>query len=243
MFTFLGLFTKSEHINIPVNIIGLTMTSLFASKAIDVIRVLLVDYPRKWALRDLAREAHVSLGQVFKVSKALIDERLAIRASARSELKLMEPYSLVRRWAAVNNFTAHTRFIDYYTSEEDITELMEKLKSGKGPGYALTGLAGALLVAPYVRPANVHIYVTREEDAKRWARLLGLTPVEGSGNVRFAIAKGEGVFYGAYKIDGVNVVSDVQLYVDLLNYPARGEEAAGEVYKVIEKRWKKAEAE
>jgi len=65
-------------------------------------------------------------------------------------------------------------------------------------------------------------------------------PVEKSGNVKFAIAESPGVFYGAKEIDGVRVVSDVQLYVDLLNYPARGEEAAQAVLKVIEKRWKQA---
>jgi hypothetical protein len=217
------------------------MTGLFATKAIDIIRVLLVDYPKRWALRDLSRAARVSLGQASKVSNALIRERLALRASPRAEIILMEPSSLLRRWAAVNNFTAHTRFIDYYSSENDISKVLKKLKKVKSTDYGLTGLAGALLVAPFARPTNVHIYVNMEEDARKLAGSLGLVPVEGSGNVKFALAKGEGVFYGARAVDGVRVVSDVQLYVDLLNYPARGEEAAGEIYKLIEKRWKEAE--
>jgi hypothetical protein len=217
------------------------MTSLFATRAIDIIRVLLVDYPKRWALRDLSRAARVSVGQASKVSNALIRERLALRASPRADLILMEPSSLLRRWAAVNNFTAHTRFLDYYSSENDVSKFLEKLKNARGPDYALTGLAGALLVAPFVRPTNVHVYVNTEEDARKLAGSLGLMPVEGSGNVKFALAKSGGVFYGARAVDGVRVVSDVQLYVDLLNYPARGEEAAGEVYKLIEKRWKEAE--
>ncbi len=90
------------------------MTGLFASKATDIVRVLLVRYPRSWALRDLAEEAHVSLGQAFKVSSALIKERLALRVSPRAGLVLMEPFSLMKRWATINNFTAHMRFIDYY---------------------------------------------------------------------------------------------------------------------------------
>ena len=63
-------------------------------------------------------------------------------------------------------------------------------------------------------------------------------PVEGNGNVKFAIAKSNGVFYGLRDVNGINVVSNIQLYMDLLNYPARGEEAANEVYKLIEKNWK-----
>ncbi len=127
------------------------------------------------------------------------------------------------------------------SGEEDITKFLEKLKNINSPEYALTGLAGALLVAPFVRPTNVHMYVNSEEDAGKLAKALALMPVEGSGNVKFAIAKSSGVFYGARNINGVKVVSDVQLYVDLLNYPARGEDAAGEIYKLIEKRWKEEE--
>jgi len=47
----------------------------------------------------------------------------------------------------------------------------------------------------------------------------------------------EGVFYGVSQVAGVNVVSKVQLYVDLLNYPARGEEAAERILSALEKEW------
>jgi len=38
----------------------------------------------------------------------------------------------------------------------------------------------------------------------------------------------------------VNVVSDVQLFVDLYNYPARGLEAAEHLYELIVEKWGKA---
>jgi len=40
----------------------------------------------------------------------------------------------------------------------------------------------------------------------------------------------------------VNVVSKVQLYIDLFNYPARGEEAAEIVLRALEKEWVPREA-
>ena len=208
---------------------------------VDVVRVLLVRFPKTWALRDLAKEAGVSLGHASNVSKTLIKERLALRTSARSELKLMNPSDLLKRWATVNNFVANTTFVEYYSKEEDISKFFKKFQGKNGKEYAFTGLAGALLFEPFVRPTNVHIYVKTETDAKEWGNRLDLMPIEENGNVKFAIAKSEGVFYGAKEIIGVKVVSDVQLYVDLLNYPARGKEAAEEVYKTIEKRWKNAE--
>jgi hypothetical protein len=36
----------------------------------------------------------------------------------------------------------------------------------------------------------------------------------------------ESVFFGARRIKGIEVVSDVQLYLDLKNFPVRGEEQA-----------------
>jgi len=219
----------------------MAIVNLFAGKASDIIRVLLVNYPKTWTIRDLAKEATAALGWTSKVSTALIRERMAIRETERAELKLMAPLDLLKKWATINNFVANTRFVEYYSREEDITKFMSQFKVKKGLEYAFTALAGALLVAPYVRPNNVHVYVRSEEVAKKWANLLNLMPVEENGNVRFAIAETGDPFYGARKIDGVNVVSDIQLYVDLLNYPARGEEAASMILKKIESRWKKAD--
>jgi hypothetical protein len=213
------------------------MTNPYSGKAVDVDRVLLVRYPESLTTRDLAKESHVSLGEASNVSRALIDQMLAIRDSANAALKLMDPTSLLIKLAAIRNFVADTKTIEYYTPEQDISKFLSKLKEIHGPEYALTGLAAALLVAPFVRPANVHIYVKTEDDAKELARRLDLMPVEKNGNVKFCIARSSGVFYGAQDIDGVKVVSPPQLYLDLRNYPARGEEAASKVYKVIENTW------
>jgi len=173
----------------------------------------------------------------------LINERIAIRDPGRSGLKLMAPQDLLKRLAAVTNFSANTKFLEYYTPEEDISEFLKKLKELDNSAYAVTGLAGAMLIAPLVRPTNIHIYVRTEADAKTLAGRLGLMPVEENGNIRFAIAKSEGVFYGAKAVGGITVVSDVQLYLDLLNYPARGEEAASELYRLIENKWKRAKVD
>ena len=43
----------------------------------------------------------------------------------------------------------------------------------------------------------------------------------------------EGVFYGVSQVAGVTVVSKVQLYVDLFNYPARGKEAAEIILRAL----------
>ena len=225
---------KSEHSKQP-------LTNLFAKKAADIIRVLLVHYPKTWMMRDLAKESGAALGYTSRVSKTLIGQRLALRASARSELKVMAPADLLKKWATFSNFVANTTFVEYYSNEEDIGKFLNMFKGRERKEYALTGLSGALLVEPIVRPTNTHIYVKRETDAIEWANELGLMPIEENGNVKFAIAASDGFFYGAQEINGIRVVSDIQLYVDLYNYPARGREAADELYKKIEKRWDKSQ--
>lgn len=234
MFTKTEQRLKSEHINEQ-------LTNLFAKKAADIIRVLLVHYPKTWTMRDLSRESGASLGYTSRVSKTLIRQRLALRASARSELKVMAPADLLKRWATFSNFVANATFIEYYSHEEDIGKFLSRFKDRERMVYALTGLAGALLVEPFVRLTNTHIYIRKRSNALEWANELDLMPIEENGNVKFAIAASDGIFYGAQVIDGIRVVSDIQLYVDLYNYPARGREAADELYKKIEKRWDNAQ--
>ncbi|HXY87350.1 MAG TPA: hypothetical protein VEG44_02820 [Candidatus Acidoferrales bacterium] len=49
------------------------------------------------------------------------------------------------------------------------------------------------------------------EDTIKLANLLDLMPIEGYGNVKFAIAKSSGIFDGVKEVDGMRVVSNVQL--------------------------------
>ena len=215
--------------------------NLFQGKASNILRVLLVHYPKTWKIRALAKEAKVSLGWASKVANALVREKIALKESRRAELKIMLPNDLLRRWAAYTNFFANTKFIEYYSIEQDISKFVSYLRNINGPAYALTGISGTLLVSPNVRPTDVYIYVKSENDAFIWSKLLNLLPVEKQGNIHFAIAEDEGIFYGLQEIEGIKIVSDVQLYVDLLNYHGRGLEAAESVLVVIEKRWKTME--
>lgn len=233
------MFTKSEQVPDREHNADLVI-NLFSKKSADILRVLLVNYPKTWALRDLATESGTALGYTSRVCNTLISQRLALRSSVRSELKLMAPEELLRRWAAFSHFATTTAFTEYYTSEQDITAFLGRIKTVSSGDYALTGLSGALLVEPFVRPTNTHIYLRKGSDAGKLAAGLGLIPVEADGNVKIAVAKSDGIFYGVQEIDGVKVVSDIQLYVDLYNYPARGREAADEVWKKIEKRWEKS---
>ena len=103
--------------------------------------------------------------------------------------------------------------------------------------YAVSGLVGAWLVAPYVRPVDVHLYVSARDMAEEIAGKLGLNPTPRGGNVKFVLPYDEGFFYGTRKVRDVKVVSNVQLYVDLYNFPTRGEEAASRLLELMLREW------
>ena len=103
--------------------------------------------------------------------------------------------------------------------------------------YATTALAGAWLVAPYVRPVDLHFYVPDQATAENIAGQLGLNPIPREGNIKLVVPYDEGVFYGSREVKGVEVVSNIQLYVDLFNYPSRGEEAASCLLDEILEEW------
>jgi len=98
--------------------------------------------------------------------------------------------------------------------------------------YALTLFAGARHRAPFVRHPAVHAYV--EGDPGSIAQELDVRPND-SGNLVLIRPRDEGVFFGAQDCDGVRVASDVQLYVDLSSFEARGREQAEHLLDVVMK--------
>ena len=211
--------------------------NIFAPKSSRILRVLLVNLGRDWNERELAAEAKVSSGLVHYVCKTLIDLGSAAR-DKQNRIVLADPMRLLRRWAAYQEYDRINKFLEYYTFEKEIDQFVQKIAQ-VDLKYALSGLAGAWLVAPYVRPVDVHLYIPSSDLASKFAEKLELNPTPSGGNVKLVVPYDEGVFYGAHEVRGARVVSSVQLYVDLYNFPARGEEAAAQLLEVLLREWQK----
>lgn len=221
---------------------GSVIKNIFAPKSARVLRVLLVSFEKDWSERELAREAKVASGMAHYVCKTLIELGFVAR-NERNRLILVDPVRLLKRWAAYHQYDHMNSFLDYHTFEREIDRLMQKV-AGVDSEYAASGLIGAWLVSPHVRPIDVHLYVPNSSIAEVIAEKLELNPTPRGGNVKFVLPYDKGVFYGVHKVNGVNVVSNIQLYVDLYNLPARGEEAASHLLEYMLKEWQqKREAE
>ena len=209
--------------------------NIFASKSSRVLRVLLVDFGRDWSEREIAQEAAVSNGLAHYVVRTLFELGFVAR-DERNRLVLVDPSRLLKRWGAYHQYDRMNGFLDYFTFEREIDRFVKGVAE-LDLEYAVCGLVGAWLVAPYVRPVDVHLYVSSKDVAEEIAEKLELNPTPKGGNVKFVLPYDEGVFYGTRKVRDVKVVSNVQLYVDLYNFPARGEEASSRLLEVVLREW------
>ena len=199
------------------------LKSIFAPKATRVIRKMLAMPEKKWTLQPLADAAGVSLAQAFKVVKKLESQNFATREEGK--IRLINPGELLNLWAQAHDFSKN-KITGYYTREKGaaLFNKLAELAKKKRLRYGLTLMAGASLVAPFVRSSDVHLYIAKNQ--KQWVDQLDLEEVEFGGNVFLIQPADEGVFFDMQEIDGIKVVSNLQIYLDLVKYPARGKEQA-----------------
>jgi len=212
------------------------LRSLYSPKAARVIRVLLNAPPKKtWKVKELAEEAGVSLGQMSNVKK-LLDNREWIRISPDG-FALIAPERLLTEWA--ENYNCRKNLArDFYSMKNtpEIEAELAQVCQQSRVKYAFTGFSGAARLAPSVRYQRVSAYV--EETQEDLASLLNLKEVTSGANISLLTPYDEGVFYGIREIDGIRIASPIQIYLDLLGFRGRGEEAAKAILEeTIHPQW------
>lgn len=198
---------------------------LFAPKATRVVRRLLVHKDEPARISDLADSCDMTPGGVHWVVSLLQDKGLVER-DERKRVVLTRPGDLLDAWAEAWSMDRNRRRV-YFSLERTPGSLMRSIADaalGTSTEYAFTLLAGASKVAPHVRFNDVWVYIAEEDGA--WGRDLDLQPVDSGGNLVLLEPYDEGVFMDLQVVDGMKVVSNVQLYVDLYNHPGRGREQA-----------------
>lgn len=230
------VFAISEHLYTLANSRHLMRKAknVFEPKASRVLRCLLTHPGEAWTIRGIADEVKVSVGYTHAVLIALLEWGYVIR-NEYNRVEVINPIKLLERWGSYHQFLYENDFEEYYCFESNVEEILNRLVKVASQ-YALTTLSGAYIVSPYVRPNVVEMYV-RDDQREPVVKGLELRPAAGGGNVLLVRPYDEGVFYESQDVDGLKVVSDVQLYVDLINYPSRGEDAAERVLEKIRDVW------
>lgn len=194
----------------------------------DIIRVLLNEN-KKLKLRELAGKAKVSLGMTVRIVNAL---EASGHLEKRGGIRVISCEKLLKSWSYTVSIKENKK-IEFLAAErpqyliKKISDLLRK------EDYAFTLFSATEIIAPYVAPNKVHLYILENEEKKISNIFIkeGIMPAEEGNIVCFSVD--ENHFYGNKEIRGIKIISLPQLYVDLISYGGRGEEAAEQILKLL----------
>ena len=199
------------------------LRSLFTPKSSRILRVMLSNSRRSWQVQELANEAKVSLGLVFKIKQRLLDMEYA--GEEKKKILLTRPLNLLDEWAESYSFRKNKMYDSFGFGEpKDLERRIAKYCWERKIPYALTLFSGAALVAPFARHTRGFVYVGK--DIQQVTESTALKRVPSGPNLTILEPYDEGIFYGIREIEGLMVACDIQLYLDLVGYKGRGEESA-----------------
>ena len=201
--------------------------SPFSDKASLILRALLLGGRRLWGIRELAQEIALDPGYVSRMAKEL--EKRGYVNRIDSKLRLRFPEGILDDWVRSYSLNKN-QLSSYFCMADSVDAVLHRLRGlqiSSNLQYALSAQAGANLVAPYSNFKEVHIYAKGAREIELLEKGMNLKPVEQGGNlVIMQPYYRNSVFYGSQLVDGLRIVSDIQLYLDLYGYPLRGLEQA-----------------
>ena len=210
------------------------LKSLYSPKAERILRVMLGDSIRPWKVQEIADACDVSVGQVSNVRKLLLEREWA--RTSKGGLELLQPEVILETWRSERPQTRDRRE-EFFTLERigAVEEALAETSDRTKIQAALSGLAAATRLAPMSRYKRTWIYTG---DLEALAQALNLKRVDSGSNIVLVEPTDEGVFQGIRIVDGIPVVSPVQVFLDLAVGGGRWEEASEELLnQVIEKEW------
>jgi DNA-binding MarR family transcriptional regulator len=205
----------------------------FATRASRVPRWLLLHAGERPSFRQLSRELELSEAMVSRTVRALADDGLvAIETNptdARLRLaRLRDPARLLdafERAVAPRRPRRMTWDVGARDAKAAIQALRDAAVQLKVP-YAVGGVAGASLIRPAVEPAEVVVWIGRD-DADLWAdELMATASRPAAGRITAQLAPDPFVLSLATNREGIQVADPVQLYLDCRAAGERALEAA-----------------
>ena len=207
--------------------------SPFSDKASLLIRKLLYDKQQLWGIRELANSIGLDPGFVSRIVSELQLRNYIIKID--SQIKLVNREQILKDW--VENYNpVNNSEIKYFSPGKNVKDILAGISKisidNSNPDYALSFQAGANLIYNYSAYDIVHIYIRDVENIDQF-KDLNLVQVDKGANLIFMLPYyKKSVFFDRQFIKDLWVVSDLQLYLDLYNYPLRGREQAEKIYEV-----------
>jgi hypothetical protein len=218
------------------------LSNIFSDKSSLVLRALLREPGRHWKIPELMAEG-VSEGQVINVLD-LLQERgwLTRHRDWRNHFaQLTSPQGLLDEWTRAYRFDWNPTATYFSSDNEILGKIVKSLRTMDAP-FALTMMSGARLVAPYVIQNTEHLYLmtdaSKGEDVLRRLETDLLLPYPtGGGNIHFSIPYYQAALQKDIQwIGDLPVVSNLQLYLDLVNEPTTGADQAAWLAQQLRER-------
>lgn len=203
----------------------------FSDKASLILREMLKDPRQQWGIRELAEKIGLDPGYVSRMAKSLSESGYAARVSGK--LKIRYPNEILDDWVRAYDLkrNEHHRFFILASDVKSILRRLQEINIPQKCNYALSVQAGAGLVAPHAVYKEVHLYISDCEGIEFFKKELDLKDADQGANlVLMKPYYKYSVFYDKREVEGLRVVSDIQLYLDLYGYPVRGREQAEHLY-------------
>ncbi|MDD5584838.1 MAG: type IV toxin-antitoxin system AbiEi family antitoxin [Candidatus Omnitrophica bacterium] len=221
------------------------MKILLGDKANIIIRAMLSQPDRKWVARDFEKEFGVGRARAAKVLSELRAKGFVggVRSGRLAHSILQNKEELLEEWLKVYKFELNEAHLYYSTREDILPRLKEYFAGKKEPNqYALTLHTGANLITSYVNTQTIYCYLP-VADFKRASldlrQVLDLKELKTGGN--FYLINPyyrSATFFNTQVIKGYNVVSNLQLYLDLYHFPQRGRDHAEYLLKTLKEEGK-----
>jgi hypothetical protein len=203
----------------------------FSDKASLILREMLKVPKRQWGIRELAVKIGLDPGYVSRMAKSLAESGYASRTNGK--LSIRSPKEILDDWVRAYDLKRndHHRFFILASDVKSILRRLQEINIPQKCKYALSVQAGAGLVAPHAVYKEVHMYVGDGEGIEYFKKELDLKDADQGANlVLMRPYYKYSVFYDSQEVEGLRVVSDIQLYLDLYGYPVRGREQAEHLY-------------
>jgi Uncharacterized protein conserved in bacteria (DUF2186). len=221
------------------------MTNIFSDKATIVIRAMLSQPDKKWVARDYESEFGVGRARAAAVLSSLRKKGFVggVRSGRLAHNVIQNTKTLLDEWLKYYSFEMNKMHLYYASAHDALPRLKKYFDAKKNPcGYALTVHTGANLITNYVNTQTVYCYLksnTFDDVSLDLRQTLDLKELKTGGN--FCLIKPyykNGVFLDNQTIKSYNVVSNLQLYLDLYHFPQRGRDHAQYFLKTLKEEGK-----
>jgi hypothetical protein len=207
--------------------------TLFEGRSARVIHYLLQN-PQVWlGVSALAKAAHVAGSTVSRTLLRLERfELLDVRgAGPNKERKVKNPTQLLDGWAKVSR-ERPARFERFFVPAfsagnlQSVASLFENMSTNRVP-IGLTHELGAQLYAPFLtNVSTVRCRVARGRIARGTIEKLGGKRVDAGFNLALIDVESDADLFKGPIVEGVQLVSPIQVYLDLQGSEGRAKEAA-----------------